>query len=84
MGFEDSGRFAEREKERMSLSDKEAFTLPQQVRFFRVLSGTAWVSIGREDVVIRPQESLYLSQKQPGVVVTALGKQRLEFEMVAD
>ena len=79
-----SGRFAEREKERMSLSDREAFTLPKQVRFFRVLSGTAWVSIGRDDVVIRPQESLYLTQRQPGAVVTALGKQRLEFEMIAE
>ena len=77
-------RFAEREKERMSLSDREVFTLPRQVRFVRVLSGTAWVSIGREDVVIRPQETLYLTHQKPGVVVTALGKQRLEFEMIAE
>ena len=84
MNMGGDGRFAEREKERMSLSDREAFTLPRQVRFVRVLSGTAWVSIGREDVVIRPQETLYLTQRQPGAIVTALGKQRLEFEMIAE
>ena len=84
MNMGGDGRFAEREKERMSLSDREVFTLPRQVRFVRVLSGTAWVSIGRDDVVIRPQESLYLTQRQPGAVVTALGKQRLEFEMIAE
>ena len=84
MNMGGDGRFVEREKERMSLSDREVFTLPRQVRFVRVLSGTAWVSIGREDVVIRPQETLYLTQRQPGAIVTALGKQRLEFEMIAE
>jgi hypothetical protein len=67
--------------ERMTISEKDAITLPKQVRFIRVLSGTAWVSVGREDVIVRPAETLYLAK--PGVVVTALGQKRLEFEMIA-
>jgi hypothetical protein len=67
--------------ERMTISDKDAFTLPKQVRYIRVLSGTAWVSVGREDVIVRPAETLYLTK--PGVVITALGQKRLEFEMIA-
>lgn len=67
--------------ERMSISEKDAFTLPKQVRSIRVLSGTAWVSVGREDIIVRPAETLYLTK--PGVVITALGQKRLEFEMIA-
>ena len=69
------------EAERMTISEKDAMTLPKGVRFIRVLSGTAWVSVGREDVIVRPAETLYLAK--PGVVVTALGQKRLEFEMIA-
>ena len=67
--------------ERLTITEKDAFTLPKGVRFIRVISGTAWVSVGREDVIVRPAETLYLAK--PGVVVTALGQKRLEFEMIA-
>jgi hypothetical protein len=67
--------------ERMTISEKDAITLPKGVRFIRVISGTAWVSVGREDVIVRPAETLFLSK--PGVVVTALGQKRLEIDMIA-
>jgi hypothetical protein len=72
---------AQSSSERMTLTEQDAFTLPQKVRFIRVISGTAWVSVGREDVIVRPAETLYLNR--PGVVITALGKRRLEFDMIA-
>jgi hypothetical protein len=73
--------FHKAEAERMTISEKDAFTLPKRVRSIRVISGTAWVSVGREDVIVRPAETLYLNK--PGVVITALGQKRLEFEMIA-
>lgn len=72
---------AQSSSERMTLTEQDAFTLPQKVRLIRVISGTAWVSVGREDVIVRPAETLYLNK--PGVVITALGQRRLEFDMIA-
>ena len=69
---------------RVSLSEKDALTLPPRTRQIRVISGQAWISLGHEDVVIGPQETLYLHQKRPGAVVTSLGKQRLEFDLIEE
>lgn len=69
------------DSERMTITEKEAFTLPKSVRSIRVISGTAWVSVGREDIIVRPAETLFLNRS--GVVVTALGQKRLEFDMIA-
>ncbi|MAS37977.1 MAG: hypothetical protein CL610_28540 [Anaerolineaceae bacterium] len=71
-------------KAHMSLSDRDVFTLPKGVRQIRVNTGMAWVSLGQQDVIVRPQEALYLHQDRNGVVVTALGNQRLEFDMVSE
>ncbi len=72
---------AHSDSERMTISEKDAITLPKRARFIRVISGTAWVSVGREDVIVRPAETLFLNK--PGVVITALGQKRLEFELIA-
>jgi hypothetical protein len=72
---------AQPESERMTISEKDAITLPKRARFIRVLSGTAWVSVGREDMIVRPAETLFINK--PGVVITALGQKRLEFELIA-
>lgn len=77
----DGGRFEVPEKEHVSLDDQQAFMLPQRVRQVKVLTGTARIVLGDEAVILRPKEALYLHHYRPGVVVTALGKQQLEFEM---
>jgi hypothetical protein len=69
------------EKARISLSDKDAYTLPKRARQLKVISGTAWVSVGLQDVIVRPQETLRLQKERFGITVTALGKQRVEFEI---
>jgi hypothetical protein len=75
-------RSTRRADQRVSLTDRMVWTLPKEVRGIRVVAGQAWVSLGRENVVIRSQQTLYLHPDRRGAVITALGGKRLEFEMI--
>ncbi len=70
------------DSQRVSLDSRTALTLPPSVRGIRVITGKAWVSLDREDVVVGTQEILYLHPDRHGTVVTALGQKRLEFEII--
>jgi hypothetical protein len=72
-----------RNSQRMALTERTAYTLPSHVRGIRVISGKAWVTLGREDVIVGTQETFYLRPNQHGTVVTALGRDRLEFDLIA-
>ncbi|HLV36545.1 MAG TPA: hypothetical protein VKY59_15580 [Spirillospora sp.] len=67
----------------MMLNERTAYTLPSHVRGIRVISGKAWVTLGREDVVVGTQETFYLRPNRHGTVITALGRGHLEFDLIA-
>jgi hypothetical protein len=67
----------------LRLTEHDAVTLPRQARALRVLKGSAWVSIGRHDLVINPQQTLHLQPTWASAVITALGHQPVEIEWIA-
>lgn len=67
----------------MSLAEDRTYMLPPGVHQIEVLSGGAWVSLGPDDVVVRRHEVIELHPGRQNVVVTPLGKERLEFVMSA-
>jgi hypothetical protein len=68
---------------RVSLAEDRNYTLPPETRQIEVLSGGAWVSLGLDDVVVRRHQVIQVHPGRQQVVVTPLGKGRLEFIMSA-
>ena len=68
---------------RMSLVGGQAFTLPANTRQIWILSGEAWLSLGFNNVVAHCRERIQIHPEQEVITITPLGKERLEFMMVA-
>lgn len=58
---------------RISVYEVEAYTLPRHVRRVRVVSGGAWISYKREDILLYAGQDMHLHPEQDGVVITAIG-----------
>ena len=68
--------------ERVTVTEDQAYTLPHDTRYIRVLMGGAWISIMGEDLVLTEGEALKLRPDHQGVVVTAIGHRPLRLEML--
>jgi hypothetical protein len=67
---------------RLALVRGELLRVPRTARRLRVLSGTAWVSLEREDAVLGRGESLVLPRgSRYEAVVSASGGDALFFEL---
>ena len=51
-----------------------------QSQILRVVSGTAWVSMNGEDIILQPGEELNLSNCRHDAVVSATGNEPLVYE----
>jgi hypothetical protein len=67
----------------LRLNTGESRVLPRSVRRFRVLAGKAWVALDTEDVIVRYQETLHLRNRHSPAIVTPLGSEGLELEIIA-
>jgi len=63
----------------MILAGGRAYTLPSGFHQIEVLSGGAWLSLGLDNVVARRNQVVRLHPDRQSVVVTPMGKERLEF-----
>ena len=66
---------------RVTIRESDAYTVPNGTRRLRVVSGSAWVSHLREDLIVHSGQVLHLMPDREGVVVTAIGRQPLELEI---
>lgn len=66
---------------RVTIHESDAFTVPDGTRRLRVVSGSAWVSHLREDIIVHTGQVLHLMPDHEAVVVTAVGHQPLELEI---
>lgn len=78
-----ASRRATPHKTQIRVQAGESRVLPRSTRRVRVLSGKAWLSHETADQIVRYHESIQLQHSQSGTVVTALGQEHLELEILA-
>lgn len=67
---------------RLTLVRGETLSLPRKARSLRVLSGSAWITVEGQDIVLGRQESLDILPGLPvATVVSPLGSEALSFEI---
>lgn len=70
---------------RLALVRGEVLRLPPSAARLRVLSGTAWISLEGEDILLRDCESLPLhGRRGHEAVVSSMGEGELFFELDRD
>lgn len=65
----------------ITISEREAYTLPRNTREIRILSGTAWVSHLREDQIVKKGETLRLQPHKGMTVITSTGRYPVQLEI---
>jgi hypothetical protein len=58
--------------DRIILMKDEVYRLPQTHREVQVLSGIAWITIDKQDIILRSSEKVSLPSSQNAVVISAL------------
>lgn len=58
--------------DRIILMNKEAYKLPQTVRAIQVLSGIAWLTLHKQDIILQSSEKTLLSPSKNAAVISAL------------
>jgi len=67
---------------RLTLLSGDALSLPDSARNLCIDSGTAWVSVDGEDILLEGGECFGLPRKaKHGAVISATAKQALSFEL---
>lgn len=78
-----AARRATPHKTHLRVQAGQSRVLPSSARRVRVLSGKAWVALDSADQIVRYHESIRLHPNQSGAVVTALGQEPLQLEILA-
>jgi hypothetical protein len=76
-----NGEHFNEDARRVTVREADAYTLPADVHHIRVLTGGAWVSHLREDIILYPGQSMQLHPERDAVVVTAIGCEPVMLEM---
>ena len=60
------------EEDRIILMKDEVYRLPQTHRQIQVLSGTAWITLDKQDIILNSPEKTLLPSSKNAVVISAL------------
>ncbi len=66
---------------RIAMRRGEALSIPASRRHIRVLAGTAWISQGGTDVVLRTRGCVKIRRRMDSAVVSPVGEEALLFEV---
>ncbi len=66
---------------RIAMRRGEALSIPASRRHIRVLAGTAWISQGGKDLVLRGRGCMKIRRRTDAAVVSSLGQEGLLFEV---
>jgi hypothetical protein len=59
-------------EDRIILMKDEVYRLPQTHRQIQVLSGTAWITVDKQDIILNSSETASLPSSKNPVVISAL------------
>ena len=65
------------EEDRIILMENEVYRLPQTHREIQVLSGTAWITLDQQDIILQSQEKASLPPSKNFAVISALNNMPL-------
>jgi len=68
----------------IKIENNQVFKLPKAYREVQVLSGTAWITVERKDIVLRSGEKVYLPSSKNFALISALTKVPLMLEILTD
>ncbi|MEG4205105.1 hypothetical protein QUA20_14370 [Microcoleus sp. Pol7_A1] len=63
--------------DRIILMENEVYRLPQTHRELQVLSGTAWITLDQQDIILQSQEKASLPPSKNFAVISALNNMPL-------
>lgn len=63
------------------LAHNQSLRLPQPVHKLQVLSGSAWLTIAGQDIIINPQQIISIPKDKYGAVISAISQEPLIFEL---
>lgn len=66
----------------IKLENNQVFKLPQAYREVQVLSGTAWITVDQQDIILRCGEKTAIPSSNNFAVISALTKNPLIFEVL--
>lgn len=69
---------------RFTLEKNQVFRLPKTYREVQVVSGTAWITVDREDIIVRSGEKASLPNPQNFAVISALSQTPLILEAIGN
>lgn len=69
---------------RLTLQKDEVMKLPKGYREVQVLSGTAWISIEKKDIILKSGEKVTLPSSKELAVISALSKGPALLEVQAE
>lgn len=67
---------------RFTLLAGEIFRIPAMCQEVRVLSGSAWISVAQQDIILTSGEKALLTSNQGLAILSALGKTPLTLEFL--
>ena len=65
------------EEDRIILMKNEVYRLPQTHREIQVLSGIAWITLGKQDIILHSLEKVSLPPSKDFAVISALNNMPL-------
>jgi quercetin dioxygenase-like cupin family protein len=68
-------------KKEIRLSTHNARKLPAKTQQLEIKRGQAWVSLGQEDIVLKPGEAVTLHADDHGAVISAAGRGSMVFSV---
>ena len=63
--------------DRIILMKDEVYRLPQTHRQIQVISGTAWITLDKQDIILNSSEKVSLPSSKNAVVISALNNMPL-------
>jgi hypothetical protein len=67
---------------RFTLKTGEVFRIPSTCQEVRVLSGSAWITVACQDIILTTGEKALLPSNQGLAILSALGKHSLTIEIL--
>ncbi len=64
-----------------ALEHNQSLKLPQQVHELQVLSGSAWLTIAGQDIILNSQQVISIPKNKYGAVISAISQEPLLFEL---
>ncbi|MDF0556924.1 hypothetical protein [Kamptonema sp. UHCC 0994] len=68
----------------IKLENNQVFRLPKAYRDVQVLSGTAWITVDKQDIILRTGDKVSLPSSNNFAVISVLTKVPLILEVLTD